>query len=394
MARPARYGKPEGAAELRQYALLVAHTFGGDAEAMQNWVRGMGADAVRLLRGRENIDAGLTVFDMGQYFGGRAVPIWGVAGVVIPHHARGQGRAREILTANLAEQFKSGPPLATLYPASVAVYRKLGYEQSGARITARYRAPEIPYAKAALPARPIEAADWPAMRALYAAVRGPQTGCLARNDEMWERVRRVPAGTALQGAIIERDGKAEGYIVFTLARTLGRLRIAMQVRDWCYSTPEAGQTLASMLYGQRSVVDEMTIQMGPAEPMLQALTHDQNSGFIEYMLWMLRVVRVGDALATRGWPEMNATIEFGVIDEQLPKNAGPWRVEISNGSAEVKAIKRAKTKIHVRGLAALYSGFMAPQALRQAGLLKGDAGQDAALAAMFAGPAPWMPDYF
>lgn len=397
MAKLPRYGRPDGDADMRAYAQLVAATFAGDPELMQGWVRDMGAPAVRVLRDGTDVAAGMTVFAMGQYFGGKAVPCWGLAGVVIPAHSRNRGLGRELLTANLREQAQSGPPIASLYPASVALYRKFGYGHGGVRAAAMFRALDVPPGKAELQARPLQAADWPVIRALYAQARGTDNGPLDRNGELWERQRRVSQGTLLQGMLLENAGRPEGYLVYTLARTPGVMRLQMQVRDWACTTPRALQTLLALLHAQRSVVEDIHVQVAPADPLVAALLHDQTLRPGPQQMWMLRVVRVADALLARGWPDIWAKAEFEVVDDQLAPNAGVWRLQVDNGVARVGRLTRGgKTapRLHVRGLAQLYSGLSTPAALRVAGLLQGSARHDAALAALFAGPAPWMPDYF
>lgn len=394
MPQAPRYGQPEGNAELREYSRLVAATFGAEFDSIHAWITDMGARNLRLLRRGTELDAGLSIYSMGQYFGGRAVPVWGLAGVVLPPTRRGRGVGHELLLSNLREQFEQGPPLAALYPASTHVYRALGYEQAGSRHTARVRALELPGARPELDCREMQAADWPEVRRVYAQARAGDTGSLDRSPEIWERTRRVSTGTLLQGTMLEYKGKAEGYLVFTLVRQPGGLRLNMTLRDWAFTTARARQTLLHQLYVQRSVVEDITLQVGPNDPLLHGIVHDQNSRLVESQLWMLRVVRISDALLARGWPALDATVDFAVVDEQLKENTGPWRLRVSGGKAEVKRIKSARVKLHTRGLAALYSGFLLPGALRRAGLLEGDDKHDAALSALFAGPAPYMLDYF
>lgn len=393
MATPA-YGRPDGNAELREYSRLVAATFGADPETIHSWIATLGSANVRLLRAGRELAGGLSLYPMGQFFGGCSVPCWGLAGVVLPPHQRGRGTGRQMLVSNLREQFEQGPPLAALFPASTHVYRDLGYEQAGLRVTARIRPLELPRLRAELDVRPIGAADWPELRRLYQQARGQDNGCLDRSPEIWERLRRVPQGTLLQGHVFERKGKAEGYLVFTLARKEGALRLNMTLRDWAFVTPAARQTLLHQLWVQRSVVEDITLQMGPNDPLLHGIVHDQNARVIETMAWMLRIVRVQEALTARGWPRISATAEFAVVDEQLKENSGPWRLSVTKGKAQVAKGKSSRTRLHTRGLAALYSGFMAPDALRRAGLLQGDDRHDAALAALFASPMPYVLDYF
>ena len=71
--------------------------------------------------------------DMRQWWHGRPVPMAGVAGVKVAPEYRGQGvgraaddRARQLMT-------ERGYPLSVLYPATMTIYRSLGWEIAGHR---------------------------------------------------------------------------------------------------------------------------------------------------------------------------------------------------------------------------------------------------------------------
>ena len=78
--------------------------------------------------------AGAAMFhDMRQWWCGRAVPMAGVAGVKVAPEDRGRGIARRLMAALLAEVAARGYPLSVLYPATVPLYRSLGWELAGTR---------------------------------------------------------------------------------------------------------------------------------------------------------------------------------------------------------------------------------------------------------------------
>lgn len=204
----------------------------------------------------------------------------------------------------------------------------------------------------------------------------------------------MPPGTLLQGQVFEGPRGLEGYLLFTLTRREGSMRLAMQVRDWACATAGAQAALLRQLWVQRSVVEELTLAVAPHDPLLRGVMHNQDTRIVETLAWMLRVVRVRDALDARGWPAVSAQAEFTVEDPLLPDNRGPWRLSIESGRAKVRRARSAGVLLHARALAALFSGFASVPALRRTGLLTGTARHDAALAAMFAGGMAWLPDYF
>jgi GNAT superfamily N-acetyltransferase len=71
--------------------------------------------------------------DLRQWWHGRAVPMAGVAGVQIAPEDRGRGIGRAVMTALTELMAGRGYPLAALYPATMTVYRSLGWEIAGHR---------------------------------------------------------------------------------------------------------------------------------------------------------------------------------------------------------------------------------------------------------------------
>jgi predicted acetyltransferase len=64
---------------------------------------------------------------MRQWWHGRAVPMAGVAVVSIAPEDRGRGIGRAVMTALVELMAGRGYPLAALYPATMAIYRSLGW---------------------------------------------------------------------------------------------------------------------------------------------------------------------------------------------------------------------------------------------------------------------------
>ena len=73
---------------------------------------------------------------MRQWWLGRAVPMAGVSGVTVAPEYRGRGIGRMLMTALLDEIAAQGYPLSALFPATMPLYRSVGWELAGARDTA------------------------------------------------------------------------------------------------------------------------------------------------------------------------------------------------------------------------------------------------------------------
>lgn len=390
---PQRYGPPDGDAEIRHYAGIVAVTFAGELPAFEDWVRSFGPD-LRVLRD-QGVVAGLTIYRMGQYFGGKSVPTWGIAGVAVPPHLRGSGLGLELMRANLHENFEHGPPLSTLYPAAPALYRKLGWEFAGTRTLLRMRLSDLPAEDGDASVRPAADSDEAAIRELYRGRHAGLNGCLDRSEAIWQRLRRAPRETPVMQFVAEREGRIAGYLMYLQKRDVpGRFSFDVVVRELVAADAGAARSLLAMLARHRSVAREVTLPASPHDPLLQEVLRTQEIPVESHMGWMLRVVRPAEALESRGYsPHVAARACVEIHDPELPQNCGTITLALEGG--EMRVTKGGSgPRLDVRGLAALYAGHLSPGELRAAGLLAGSAKHDAALAAMFAGPSPFTPDFF
>lgn len=393
MTEQQRYGVPDGAAECRVYAAAMAQSFGGTLEVFQPWVEAFG-DGVRVLR-EDGVKAGLVIYDMGQYYGGNSVPCWGIAGVAVSPELRSRGYARELMAANLKENFEQGPPLNALYPAAPRLYRNLGWEFAGSRYTYTFPIPSLARVKSDVTVRPASADDVELLAGLYAKRYRHENGCLDRNEKIWERAKRTPKENPALTYVAEKDGEPIGYTIYFQKREGGSFHFDLHVRDLVCLNAEAARAFISFFGGHRSVADNVHFYAAPDDPLLIELQQTQEIKQRERMDWMLRIVRVKEALEERGYSSsVTARAELKLVDELLPENSGNWVFELGAGKMRAEKAGAGTTELELRGLATLYTGRYAPSQLRTAGLLRGSEANDAALAAMFAGTAPWMPDYF
>lgn len=387
------YGVPDGAAERRVYASAMAQSFGGTLEVFEPWVEAFGA-GVRVLRD-DGVKAGLVIYEMGQYFGGRSIPCWGIAGVAVSPELRSSGYAHKLMAENLRENFEQGPPLSALYPAAPRLYRNLGWEFAGSRHKYTYPIATLARLDGPVVLRPATADDAELLRGLYARRYRNENGCLDRSEKIWERVKRTPKENPVFTYVAEHDGEPVGYTTYFQKREGGSFHFDLHVRDLVCLNREVAQAFVTFFAGHRSVADNLHVYAAPDDPLLIELQQTQEIRQTERMDWMLRVVRVKDALEARGYSScVTGHAEIKLIDELLPENAGNWVLKLDAGKVQAERGGAGEAELDVRGLGALYSGRFAPAQLRAAGLLRGGEASDAALSAMFAGTVPWMPDYF
>jgi predicted acetyltransferase len=385
---PPAYGPPDGDAELREYAALMAQAFAIAPDRALEWARDKGAEQIRLLRGN-GVEAGLALYRFGQFFGGNSVPAWGVAGVAVRPELRSHGRAVELMRRLLLEMHAAGVAISPLYPATRTLYQKLGWDIAGTRLLYELEPARIPFSARPQSLTPISDVDEEIHRRYRLSARH-HNGHLDRNAQIWSRITQAAAESPLCGYLA---GDA-GYILFTQQRSPDQWPYEIFVRDIVSGSPQGLRSLISLLAGHGTQVSRIILPAAPDSPLLRAALPGQAVAVHERFDWMLRIVRVKEALLARGYPtSLSGEAIIQVRDAQIAENEGPCTLQLENGRLSV-AEGGAGPVLDVRGLAALYTGALATRPLRMLGLLEGDTRHDSFLDAMFAGPPPWMPDFF
>ena len=133
---------------------------------------------------------------------------------------------------------------------------------------------------------------------------------------------------------------------------------------------------------------------GPSDPCVALLAEQAYATRLDHH-WMLRVVDVKKALAARGYPKgLEAEVHLEIADDLLAENAGRFVLTVGGGRGRVRAGGKGRLALHVRALAALYTGHLSAAGLRSIGMLRGDDRAVTEASAVFAGPVPAMPDMF
>jgi predicted acetyltransferase len=364
-----------------------------DARAVYGTGRAFGA-----FDGSRAVAAGM-FHDMRQWWRGRPVRMAGVGGVKVAPEERGRGTGRALMTELLRQIAGRGYALSVLFPATVPLYRSLGWELAG------------DLHEAVIPTRSLAALPPPdgARPALRRA--GPQDAAevIAVTEAVYESSRYSGPGS-YDAATVARWWLADDndfcYLApdgFLSYRWHGRERDIF-VSFLLAASPETTRALWSIVASHVSMARQVRAVVPPADPVAW-LTREPDVALSVREPWMLRVVNAAAAVAGRGFPApVGLAATLRIDDEQLPANTGGWLLEVSGGRGSLtrdSAITRhsgspgapGPVTLGARGFAALYAGV--PMAtLRRAGLAAGgDVRADDALDAAFAGPAFMLEDF-
>jgi len=312
----------------------------------------------------------LRLHDHRQFFGGRAVPMGGVAGVAVDPYARGRGVATALLDVAISDMWEHGQCISALFPSVPPLYRAFGWEQTG--VFERTSLPldllgRVPRPTVRREIRPAGKDDLPALQDAYLAVASTIDGMLDRATESFnpehvldlDIVDLVPGDHGVLGYLTAERPDGDTLQVYDLiavdqdtARTLLR-----QLASW------AGQLTQVSL----RLVDPAVWDLVLAQPMLHEVTNHP---------WMLRVVDLPGAVAARGWPAAELlrpfAVDIEVIDEHAPWHAGRHRIVVDDGKVSCQPGGAGTVRLSARALGPWFAGSADTPALRRAGLIDGD----------------------
>jgi predicted acetyltransferase len=332
----------------------------------------------------------------------------GVAGVKVAPEHRGRGVGRALMTALTELMAARGYPLSALYPATMVIYRSLGWEIAGH------------LHEAVLPARALQSMPRPAPDAVK-DLRRPGPGDAAEVLAVLGRAHQLA-----------RDSGPVTYDEETVRRWLVRPARYADADRYAYLAPDgfaayrwqrghdeifvdrvvaaSAQTTAalwSVVASHASVADKVRAQVGPSDP-LWWLLREQEANIEQRFSWMLRLLDAPAAIAARGFPAAaDLAVPLVIADDRCPANSGRWELTVRAGSGILSfdgtdsgasppdraPDPEGALTLGARGLAALYAGTPVAT-LRRAGLAEGGSPDgDAALDAAFAA-TPYMLDDF
>jgi predicted acetyltransferase len=294
-----------------------------------------------------------------------------------------------------------GYPLSALFPATMPIYRSLGWELAGGRY------------EAAVPTRSLH------------RLLPPDPSAASAHDAPGESLRRAgPRDAAAVLDIIDRcheEALDSGGLTWDeplTARWLSRPDMyayltgdgfaayrwadankTLLVERAQAASPRSLRALWSVIASHGSTVPKIRARVGPNDPFWW-LTHERDAAITKRSMWMLRVVDAPAAIAARGFPPaVTLSVPLVIEDGARRANSGRWQLSVSDGKGilipngpVVPPASPLPLTLGARGLAALYAGTPV-STLRLAGLASGGDSDAGALDAAFAATPYTLDDF-
>lgn len=382
---------PGSEAELQELDGLLRQSFNAPEAAQVAYRARVGPENFRVAVRDGRLVAGLAIYWMGHWFGGRSVPVCGIAAVGVRVGERGKGVGAQLVWAVLDEARTRGVPLASLYASTQGPYRRVGFEQAGFRNRAQVTLAHLRPGERPLPVHDLDLGDLAAVEGLYTRWARGQSGLLDRNRAIWQRVVR---GDAMHGVLLGDPADPEGYAIWNQSGN-GTPFYDLELRDRAWRTPRAARQLWTVIADHRSMATHLKLSVGASDPWLGLLPEARSVSTTWTEPWMLRVIDLGAAIAARGFaPGVSGELSLELADADFEDHAGRWTVAVADGRGQATRGGTGALKLDRRALAPLFSGLWTAEQLASLGQVEGDAAVLAEATRLFAGPTPWMVDHF
>ncbi|HYT25959.1 MAG TPA: GNAT family N-acetyltransferase, partial [Actinomycetota bacterium] len=358
---------------------------------------------LRVLEGEDGGRVGVLLARARRvYWGGRPVPAGQVSGLSVAVEHRGRGAGRELLRAYLAEAHDRGAAICTLFPATIHLYRRAGFEYAGTWTLYEAAARNLPVGwPDGYRTVPLLPSDDPApLMERFAPTLAGRSGQIERDAATWRNGILRERGTGLpQAFLVDGPDGPDGWAVLKVDEQVSARDVTagVEVIDWGAVSLGGWRSLLALAAGFSSL-DATVIWKGPDVEPLALLLREQDLRQVRQFRFMARVLDVPDAFAARGYPDgARGQLTLEVADGTCPWVAGTWSVEVEGGEGKAARVagQAGAPRTDAAGLAALFAGYVDPVDLARLGVVTGLTAEDVSfLQAVHAGPRPWSADFY
>jgi len=334
----------------------------------------------------DEVVAAARIWNYEQWWGGRRIPMAGIAGVVVSPEYRGRGVGSLLMRGVLRRAVEKGFPLSALYPATTVIYRHLGYEFGGARYKFSFQTADLRRLGGKgvriRRAGPDDAERFLELASLSNAARRSNGPLIWPLDEV-------------EAWLADEDNTAyladDGFVLYNWSGD-----DELSIDELVAGSDDTARALWATVGSGSSIAKTVHAYLPPADPIHFMIEHEADKS-AEVQRWMLRLLDAPGAIAGRGFAAgVVLDADVRIDDPDVPENSGDWHLSVADGSGQLTPAEPSGDALRLgpRGLAALYAGTSLTS-LRGAGLAAGgSAATDAAIDAAFAGSSSYMLDYF
>ena len=316
-------------------------------------------------------------------------PIGFVTSVCTYPEYTGNGIMKRLMLQSLEHMRQKKQPLALLFPYSIPLYRKMGWEIISNKITYSVKDRQIP-TKASAPGY-VRRVDWENedFRNLHAQFAAATHGCLFRNALAWEEYWRWDEDDTVVAVYYDVNGKSCGYMVYLIKDDM------MHIKEMIHLTREAHEGLWEYIRAHDSMIDEVRGSSYYNDPIAFELEDGDIRETIRPYI-MGRIVDVEQFFQKYHCDSSadNICISFEVEDKFLSWNNKTFSVRFHKGECSLtKAQTRHQVKLSIATLTTMLLGYKTAAKLHRMGRMKAEEQTIHLLDDVLLHETPYISDY-
>ena len=305
-----------------------------------------------------------------------------------PEHT-GHGIMKRLMIQSLTRMRENHRPFALLYPYSIPLYRRLGWEIISNKMTYIVKDTQIPR-KIQEPGyvRRVEWNDRQFMD-LHTKFAQKTHGCLYRNNLAWEEYWRWDEDDTVVAVYYDQHATPMGYMVYLIKDDI------MHIKEMIYINREAHEGLWEYIRAHDSMIDEVRGNSYFNEP----IAFEMDDGDIREMIRpyiMGRIVDVEEFLHLYHCSpeEKGVCFDLDIDDAFLPWNNRPFRVWFEGGNCTLTdRDPDYELRMSIATLSTLLIGYKTAAKLARIGRITGSDEAIARLDHALLHEAPYISDY-
>lgn len=244
----------------------------------------------------------------------------------------GRGIMKRLLRLSLTRIRENGRSLALLFPYSIPLYRKFGWEIVSNKISYRVKDTQMAPAKKGRAPGYVRRVAWddPDFMDLHARFALQTHGCIMRDRLAWDEYWRWEEDDTVVAVYRDEEDRPTGYMVYLIKSDV------MYVKEMVYLNMEAQRGLWDYIYAHQSMVDEVRGSTYRNE-LMAFIMEDGNIAEAIRPYMMARIVDIPmffEEYRTDA-AEADVCFAFEIRDSFLDWNNGTFTVLFSGGRAEM-----------------------------------------------------------
>ncbi len=350
--------------------------FGGKEADRNEWNDGLDPARALVATGDQGeVAAASHIRRFEQWFGGRSVPLAGFSPVAVLPQYRARGLGKAVTAGQYPDLRERGEVISGLFPASVELYRSVGFELAGSYVHRRIPAalfstlrPDV-----SVRVRRGNPADVAAVHRCYQRLAHRTDGAVTRTARWW--ARRLPPNLADTNLFVvdhpTEPGELDGYASYRHGKAIPPYDYSVVVSEVQAMRSETLRALWRVVGSSGSQAPHVEV-IGPADDLLFLLLGGADPVSVRSEIrWMVRLIDAPGAVAARGWnPAAAGRVHLEVQDEHAPWNEGRWILELEGGEGRLTPGGDGTVELGIGALSSWWSGYASARTLSLTGHLR------------------------